>query len=261
VDITEKPPAVLSLCSGYGGIEKGLERVFGKVSVIVNVEVEAFAIANLVDKMETGQMAPAPIWTDLKTFKAGILRGMVDILTGGYPCQPFSAAGKRQGANDPRHLWPYVREIVGACEPRWVFFENVEGHLSLGIDEVLSDLEKMGYRVTAGIFSAVEVGAPHQRKRVFILGKLADPRGGEPYWIPKSEERWKNRAIRHPSQKLAYGTSQGLQVTAQRAELQTAQQPGPESCRWPTRPGEQQHEWEEPRTVADGQGANGQDGQ
>ena len=171
MDTTQESPTVLSLCTGYGGLEIGLERVFGKINVLVNVEIESFPIANLVNKMETGQMAPTPIWTDVKTFNAKIFRGFVDILTGGYPCQPFSHAGRRKGEEDPRHLWPYITKIIEDCEPKWVFFENVEGHLSNGIVQVLGDLERLGYKPKTGIFSATEVGAPHQRKRVFILGQ------------------------------------------------------------------------------------------
>jgi len=178
VGITKQPPNVLSLCSGYGGIEKGIRRAIREITLLAHVEIEAFAIANLVDKMETGEMAPTPIWTDLKTFNATPFRGHVDILTGGYPCQPFSVAGARRGTEDPRHLWPYIVEIIRDCEPRRVFFENVEGHLSLGISEVLEDLENLGYRVEVGIFSAAEVGAPHQRKRVFILGDSVRQRAG-----------------------------------------------------------------------------------
>jgi len=169
VDITEKPPTVLSICTGYGGLEEGIERVLGKINVLTHVEIEAFAIANLVNKMETDQMAPVPIWTDLKTFQAKFFRGFVDILTGGYPCQPFSAAGLRKGPDDPRHLWPFIKTIIGDCRPRCIFFENVEGHLSKGITEVLADLEKMAYVSKCGVFSAAEVGAYQVRKRVFIL--------------------------------------------------------------------------------------------
>lgn len=170
MDNTKEPPNVLSLCTGYGGLELGLERALGKINILAHVEIEAFAITNLVNKMESGKMDPIPIWTDIKTFNAKPFQDCVDIITGGYPCQPFSSAGQRHGKEDPRHLWPYIRSIIFYARPRQVFFENVEGHLSLGISEVIEDLEKMGYRSEVGIFSAVEVGAPHQRKRVFILG-------------------------------------------------------------------------------------------
>jgi len=160
---------LLSLCSGYGGIERGLELAGVEFRTVAHVEIEAFAIANLVAKMETGQMAPAPIWTNLKTLPLEPFRDGVDILTGGYPCQPFSTAGKRLGAEDPRHLWPYILNIIDEVMPKMCFFENVEGHISKGLREVLIDLESWGYETTWGIFSAEEVGAPHQRKRVFIL--------------------------------------------------------------------------------------------
>jgi len=169
VDNPKQLPTILSFCTGYGGIERGIEQVIGAVRIIANVEIETYAIANLVDKMETSQMVPAPLWTNLKTFPSRKFRDKVDILTAGYPCQPFSAAGKRQGKEDPRHLWPYIREAINDIRPTLCFFENVEGHVSLGLSTVISDLEEDGYTTSWGVFSAAEVGAPHQRKRVFIL--------------------------------------------------------------------------------------------
>ena len=159
----------IGLCAGYGGIELGLKRVIPNLRSVALCEIEAFACANLVAKMEAGLMEPAPIWTDLKTFPWAEFRDRVDILTGGYPCQPFSAAGKRLGTEDPRHLWPYIAGGIRILRPKLCFLENVEGHISLGLREVIGELESMGYKVSWGIFSAREVGAPHQRKRVFIL--------------------------------------------------------------------------------------------
>jgi DNA (cytosine-5)-methyltransferase 1 len=169
VDITKELPTVISFCSGYGGLERGLDLAGVEHRVIAFLEIEAFAIANLVNKMEDGIIPPAPIYTDLKTVPAHLFRDRVDIITGGYPCQPFSAAGKRLGEDDPRHLWPFIRRHVQTIRPSRVFFENVEGHISLGLSSVISDLEEDGYGATWGIFSAREVGAPHQRKRVYIL--------------------------------------------------------------------------------------------
>ena len=169
MDTTEELPTVISFCSGYAGIERGLDLAGIRHRVIAYVEIEAFAIANLVSKMESGQLDPAPIYTDLKTFPSELFRDAVDIITGGYPCQPFSAAGKRLGEKDPRHLWPYIREHIHTIQPARVFLENVEGHISMGLSSVISDLEEDGYGATWGIFSAREVGAPHQRKRVYIM--------------------------------------------------------------------------------------------
>jgi len=170
VDTTKELPAVIAFCAGYGGIERGLELAGVEHRVIAYVEIEAFVIANLVKKMETGQLPPAPIYTDIKTFPAHLFRDRVDLITGGYPCQPFSSAGQRKGEDDPRHLWPFIRRHIESIRPVRVFFENVEGHISLGLSSVISDLEDDGYRATFGIFSASEVGAPHQRKRVYIMG-------------------------------------------------------------------------------------------
>jgi DNA (cytosine-5)-methyltransferase 1 len=169
VDTTKELPTVLSFCSGYGGIERGLDLAGFKHRTVAYVEIEAYAIANLANKMEAGKLLPAPIWSNLKTLPVQPFRDKVDLITGGYPCQPFSAAGQRKGTDDPRHLWPYIRKHIEAIRPVQCFFENVEGHISLGLREVISDLESLGYVCAFGIFSAREVGAPHQRKRVYIL--------------------------------------------------------------------------------------------
>jgi site-specific DNA-cytosine methylase len=169
VDNTEQSPVILSICPGILGLERGLERAIGPFCVAAYVEIEAFIIANLVYAREQGVLAPAPVWTDVKTFDGNIVRGKIDGIIGGYPCQPFSNAGKQLGTEDPRHLWPYIQRIIAAARPVWCFFENVEGHLSLGYDQVYRSLRDMGYQVEAGMYSAEEVGAPHQRNRLFIL--------------------------------------------------------------------------------------------
>tara|TARA_R100000455_G_C6273303_1_gene130750 strand:+ start:4039 stop:5367 length:1329 start_codon:yes stop_codon:yes gene_type:complete len=174
---TTKAITHLSLCAGYDGIGIGLERVLPNLRAIAYVEIEAFAIANLVSKMENEQLDAAPIYTDVKTFPYKEFLGKVSILSGGFPCQPFSQAGVRKGVEDPRHLYPYISRGIEECKPGIVFLENVEGIISSKTTEgesvlhyVLKDLERLGYQATAGVFSASEVGFPHQRKRVFIMG-------------------------------------------------------------------------------------------
>ena len=93
----------------------------------------------------------------------------IDILTAGYPCQPFSHAGLRKGIEDERHLWPYIKEIIGLLRPRFVVLENVRGHFSLGFREVLGDLASIGYDARWRLIRASDVGAPHRRERLFIL--------------------------------------------------------------------------------------------
>ena len=213
---TTKTTTHVSLCAGYGGIDLGLGRAIPNLRTIAFSEIEAFACANLVAKMEEGLLDAAPIWTNLKTFPWSEFRDRVDILSGGYPCQPFSAAGKRLGRDDPRHLWPWIADGIVSMRPRVCFFENVEGHISLGLREVISELEGLGYQTTWGVFSAREVGAPHQRKRVFILA-MANSACDE-----RSEQKagdWRS---------LPTGGSTTL---------------------WPSRPGQPQHGWEPPRVV------------
>jgi DNA (cytosine-5)-methyltransferase 1 len=175
---------VLAFCAGVGGLELGLRRAVPDARTVCYVEGEAFAAACLVKHMEAGTLDPAPIWSDVRTFDPDPWVGLVDCITGGYPCQPFSVAGQRRGTEDPRHLWPYIAQHVAVIRPEWCFFENVRGHLSLGFDVVARDLCALGYRVEAGVFTASEVGAPHERARLFIMAHADraelrnQPRGG-----------------------------------------------------------------------------------
>ena len=281
MDTTNKQINHLSLCSGYEGIGLGLRRVLPNLREIAYVEREGFPVANLVAKMEAGELDAAPVYTDVKTFPYGKFRGCVDILSGGFPCQPFSAAGKREGVEDPRHLFPYIANGIRECQPRIVFLENVEGIISAKTTDgesvlqyVLRELEGLGYRATAGVFSAAEVGAPHQRKRVYILGvadcERSGLRGG---WSSKQRgddldgiqgnkgERDELRSeaagcsgdIRE--EELANRNNTGLEghqcdSTSEQGEPIQADAGAAGGTRWPSRPSEPQHDWEEPRVTA-----------
>ena len=227
---TTKTITHLSLCSGYEGIGIGLRTVMPNVRECAFVEIEAFNVANLVAKMEEGKIHPTPIYTNLKTFPYRKFRGCVDILSGGFPCQPFSNAGKRKATKDPRHLFPYIADGIRECQPKFIFLENVEGIISAKTADgesvlkyVLRRLEELGYTATAGIFSACEVGAPHQRKRVYILGMANTNSGGRNKNL-QSTQLWTNWLEQSSS-----------------------------NC-WPARPGETQKRWEAPRVVADTKG-------
>lgn len=133
------------------------------------VEWEDWPRGAIIAAQRAGYFAPAPIWDDLRTFDVRPFCGAFDAVLAGYPCQPFSMAGKRGGANDQRHLWPEVARVIDECRPEWVFLENVAGHISLGLETVLRELWSLGYTPAAGTFSAAETGAPHERLRVFIV--------------------------------------------------------------------------------------------
>lgn len=165
---------VLSLCTGYGGLELGLAGALEGILRVVVVEIEAYALANLATKAQEGKLAIEAMWPDLKTFPAERFRGCFDFILAGYPCQPFATVGNRKGTDDPRHLWPYIERHIKTIQPVWCLFENVRGHLTLGYPEVYRSLRNLGYEVEQGIFSAAEVGANHLRERLYILASHAE---------------------------------------------------------------------------------------
>ncbi|PCH69841.1 MAG: DNA methyltransferase [Rhodobacteraceae bacterium] len=159
----------ISLCAGVGGLDIGLHLAESRYRTVCYVERNSFAAATLVARMADASLGAAPVWDDLRSFDGRPWRGRVHLVSAGYPCQPFTLSGLRKGEDDPRHLWPDVARIVGEIQPEWCFFENVPGHLTLGLYDVVGDLQHLGYRVAARIQSAAEVGASHRRDRLFIL--------------------------------------------------------------------------------------------
>ena len=113
----------------------------------------------------------------------------IDILTAGYPCQPFSHAGNRKGTDDERHIWPDIKQGISILRPRYVILENVKGHLSLGFKEVLKDLAEIGYDARWQIVRASDVGAPHRRERLFVIAQPSNA-NGERSIVRESSEKW-----------------------------------------------------------------------
>ena len=158
-----------SLFSGYGGLDMGIELALGPARTAWVSDVDPGANRILAhrypDTPNLGDITTVN-WTQVEP---------VDVITGGYPCQPFSQAGARLGTEDRRHLWPYVANAIGYLRPPMVVFENVRGHLTLGFDQVLADLAMLGYDVTWVLLKASDIGACHNRARLFIIGR--DKRG------------------------------------------------------------------------------------
>lgn len=170
-----RPRRGLSLCAGGGGLDMGLELAEPGFATRCYVERDEYCQRVIVAAQRAGYFAPAPIWDDLTNFDGRPWRGHIDTVLAGYPCQPFSHAGGRRGASDERHLWPEVARIVGEVRPRWVFLENVAGHVSLGLDDVLRDLERLRYTPACGLFSSEAAGGRHRRERVFIVAHAGCP--------------------------------------------------------------------------------------
>jgi DNA (cytosine-5)-methyltransferase 1 len=158
----------VDLCSGIGGFALGFEWA-GLSKPVLFCDIEPWS-----RKILAKHWSDVPIEEDVKVLANEPERipelGRDSILTAGYPCQPFSQAGKRRGAEDDRHIWPYIRQIVAHKRPTWCVFENVYGHVSMGLDQVLSDLEADGYATRPFIVPACGVDAAHRRDRIWIVG-------------------------------------------------------------------------------------------
>ena len=161
---------VLDLFSGIGGFSLGLERAGMQTAAFCEIDTYCQQVLER-HWPNTATFGDIKQLTSRRPHNDGILS--IDIICGGYPCQPFSVAGKRRGENDPRHLWPEMYRLIRELGPRWVICENVAGHVELGLDAVLADLENAGYTATPFIIPACAVGAPHRRDRVWIVAHAA----------------------------------------------------------------------------------------
>ena len=158
----------LDLFSGIGGFSLGMEAT-GGFETVAFCEIEKFPRKILKNHWpHVKQYKDIKELTNEQLETDGIIP--IDIITGGYPCQPFSVAGSQRGEKDKRHLWPEMFRLVKECRPTWVIGENVSGHIKLGLDTVLQDLESQGYAVRAFSISASSIGANHKRERVWIVG-------------------------------------------------------------------------------------------
>lgn len=186
----------LSLCAGGGGLDMGLGLAEPGFATACYVEWDEYPRSTLIAGQRAGYLHPAPIWDNVKTFNARPWGRIVDTLLAGYPCQPFSQAGQRKGEDDPRHLWPDIARIIGELGDglRWIFLENVAGHLSLGLETVVRALQRMGFRVAVGLFSAEEAGAPHERQRVFIVAHRQSADRGREQQSQSPQRRWPGSA-------------------------------------------------------------------
>lgn len=187
---------VLDLFSGIGGFSLGLQRAGMRTAAFC--EIDPYCRDVLARHWPT-----TPIYHDIRQLTERTLRHdripPIDLICGGYPCQPFSVAGHQRGENDPRHLWPEMHRLVRELRPRWVVCENVLGHVELGLDAVFDDLDAAGYASTAFVVPACAVGAPHRRDRVWVVAHAAGirlpgalgPQGGQPApQLPAEAFRW-----------------------------------------------------------------------
>ena len=166
----------LSLFSGIGGLDIAAERAGFKT--VAFCERDKYCQSVLKKHWPNTR-----IFDDVRAIDTDQLPP-VELVFGGYPCQPFSSAGQRKGAGDDRHLWPAMLDVVRRTKPAWVVGENVKGHISLGLDDVLDDLENAGFETRAFAIPAGAVKAPHSRERVFVVS------------YSESNRHWARRKIR-----------------------------------------------------------------
>lgn len=185
-----------SLCTGYSGLDMAVQAVFGgELAWWSDIEPGPIAV---MERHHPGVPNIHDIKTAAPLFE---LLPPVDVITAGYPCQPFSSAGLRLGEKDERHLWPWIAEAVGALRPGVVVLENVARHARVGLARVVGDLAALGYDAVWTVVRASAVGAPHKRARVFVLATDAARECGSGSWDVRAD-----RGSEHPDS--------GLTVTA-----------------------------------------------
>ena len=173
----------LSLFSGYGGFSLGLKLSGINTRTVAYVEWEKYPQEIIKARINDGILDDAPIFGDVSTFRGEQFRGVVDIITAGFPCPPFSVAGKQRGTDDARNKWPDTLRVISEVRPKYVLLENVPGILTASKSKgtpsygavVVGQLAEVGYDCFWEVIGADDVGAPHRRKRWICFGVLGNP--------------------------------------------------------------------------------------
>jgi len=217
----------LDLFSGIGGFSLGLEAT-GGFKTVAFCDIEEFP-----RKVLQKHWPHVKQYEDIKELDYDKLRSdgiisdneKIDIITGGYPCQPFSVAGRKKGEKDPRHLWPEYFRLVQELRPTWVIGENVGGHIKLGLDTVLENLESEGYAVRTFSIPASAIGANHKRERIWIVANTdsGGNKGEKSRGIGKENEEEKrdrkiNSTTRFPNGADSIVTKQGSETEVEYVE-------------------------------------------
>ena len=159
---------VLDLFSGIGGFS--LAAKWAGYTTVAFCEIDPYC-----QKVLKKNFPEIPIFSDIKKLKRSDINGSIDIITGGFPCQPFSVAGRKKGTEDDRDLWPQMFRVIKEFKPTWVIGENVAHFVNMAFQRTKIDLESEGYEVQPFIIPACSLGAPHRRDRVWIVGLIATP--------------------------------------------------------------------------------------
>ena len=206
---------ILSLYSGAGGLDIAFRLAVPNSRTVCYVERDIASSSVLVKAMQTGLLDDAPICSASSTFDGKPWRGKVDWVIGGFPCQPWSVAGKREGAKDERWLWDDIKQIISEIQPKGIFLENVPGLLTgHGIDPILGTLSELGYDTRWGNVKASDVGSTHRRARIFILAYHRS--FGWRRWNKENNKRFKlavqtQRPFGSRGEHLGYTESKGLE--------------------------------------------------
>jgi DNA (cytosine-5)-methyltransferase 1 len=174
----------LALFAGVGGGILGGQLLGWRARCAV--EIDPYCRSVLLARQRDGALPRFPIWDDVCTFDGGPWRGHIDVVSGGFPCQDISSAGKREGLEGTRSgLWREAIRIVGEVRPTWVLLENSPLLRSSGLPTILTELARMGYDARWGVLGARHVGAPHKRDRIWIV---AHTNGSGERALPKHAE-------------------------------------------------------------------------
>ena len=223
----------LALFAGAGGGVLASQLLGHRV--VCAVEIEPYCREVLLRRQEDKILPPFPVWDDVRTFRGKPWRGIVDIVSAGFPCQPFSAAGKRLGKDDPKNMWPDTIRIICEVRPRYAFLENVPGLIRTDyFGEILGDLAASGFDAMWDVVSAAEAGAPHRRERLWIVAdaqriELWQQPGRELGESGEGETVARNDGSKEP---MADARRERLEGQRNGASSEGEEEPLPASCGW-----------------------------